>query len=269
MIGTKATATFSPHVTVAPEDRPVILIAPRWENAKEVNGEKLSANESIAKCFVDAIIAAGGLPLQMALNCSVDIIQRYIDMADGIAIPGGPDVHPRCWGDPTPYNPTLTCEIRDAFELKLVAYALEAKKPIFTTCRGTQLMNVAQGGTLCMNVTSLGAREGMAQWKHESVLTQPVHPVEVEEGSMLASILDGQQLIQTNSAHHCCVSDLGENVRVAAYATDGVPEAIEVMDQPFALGVQWHPEYTWSFIESDFKLWKAFIQAAIDNRKSR
>lgn len=269
MIGSKATSTYSPHVSVAPEDRPVILIAPRWENAQEVNGEKLSPNEEIAKCFVDAIIAAGGLPLQMALNCSNDIVQRYISLADGIAIPGGPDVHPRCWGDPKPYDATLCCELRDSFELKLVAYALEAKKPIFTTCRGTQLMNVARGGCLCMNVPSLGAKDGMTQWRHEGTLTKPIHPVEVEENSMLWDILDGERFIQTNSAHHCCVDQLGEDVRVVARATDGIPEAIEVEGQPFALGVQWHPEYTWPFIESDFKLWKAFVEAAAAHRVNK
>ena len=41
-----------------------------------------------------------------------------------------------------------------------------------------------------------------------------------------------------------------------------MPEAIEVEDQPFCVGVQWHPEYTWHTIQSDFKLWQAFVAAA-------
>lgn len=104
-------------------------------------------NEEIASVFVDAILAAGGLPLQMSITEDIEVIRHYVDIADGIAIPGGPDVNPKRWGDDRPYDPTLCCEIRDSFEFKLVGEVLRAKKPLFTTCRGTQLLNVATGGT--------------------------------------------------------------------------------------------------------------------------
>lgn len=269
MIGSVATSEFTPQVDIDPKDRPLILIAPRIEEAGEYNGEALSPWEEIAKCFVDAIVAAGGLPLQMALDCPDCVIERYVEVADGIAIPGGADVNPACWGDPEPYDPALCCDVRDTFELKLVEYALKAQKPLFATCRGAQLLNVACGGTLCMDVPGLGACEGMTQWKHDGVITKPVHPVTVEKDSLLSRVLDGATIIQTNSAHHCCVSTTGPDVRVTAHATDGVPEAIEVAGQPFALGVQWHPEYTWQTIESDFKLWAAFVDAAREGRASR
>lgn len=147
--------------------------------------ETLSPNEEIASVFVDAILAAGGLPLQMSITEDIEVIRHYVDIADGIAIPGGPDVNPKRWGDDRPYDPTLCCEIRDSFEFKLVGEVLRAKKPLFTTCRGTQLLNVATGGTLCMDVPSLGAREGRTQWRHTHVLNDPVHPVEVVPGSLL------------------------------------------------------------------------------------
>ncbi len=49
-------------------------------------------------------------------------------------------------------------------------------------------------------------------------------------------------------------------MRLVAVATDGVPEAIEVEDERFCMGVQWHPEYTWESIPTDFQLWCAFVQ---------
>ena len=55
-------------------------------------------------------------------------------------------------------------------------------------------------------------------------------------------------------------------MRLVAVATDGVPEAIEVEDERFCMGVQWHPEYTWESIPTDFKLWCAFVQAARGER---
>ena len=240
MIGTRTSSSFTPHVDVDPADRPLILVAPRWEEAKPYLSETLSPNEEIASVFVDAILAAGG-----------------------------PDVNPKRWGDDRPYDPTLCCEIRDSFEFKLVGEVLRAKKPLFTTCRGTQLLNVATGGTLCMDVPSLGAREGRTQWRHTHVLNDPVHPVEVVPGSLLERAVGGHRLIQTNSAHHCCVDRLGKSTRLVAKATDGVPECIEVEGQPFCLGVQWHPEYTWKTLETDFNLWKSFVEAAAKVKQAR
>ena len=216
MIGTRTSSSYTPHVDVAPADRPLILVAPRWEEAKPFLSETLSPNEEIASVFVDAILAAGGLPLQMSITEDIEVIRHYVDIADGIAIPGGPDVNPKRWGDDRPYDPTLCCEIRDCFEFKLVGEVLRAKKPLFTTCRGTQLLNVATGGTLCMDVPSLGAREGRTQWRHTHVLNDPVHPVEVVPGSLLERALGGHRLIQTNSAHHCCVDRLGKSTRLVA-----------------------------------------------------
>lgn len=268
-IGTKTTAEFASYRDVSTYQRPLILISPRWETGGQYGNEPLAPNETIADAFVDAILAAGGLPLMMSLTDDTQIIKRYVDMTDGIAIPGGPDVNPMRWGETDEYDPTLCCEIRDSFEFKLVKEVLEANKPLFTTCRGTQLLNVATGGTLCMDVPSLGAREGMTQWRHTGILTEPCHPVEVEPNSLLARTMHGAALIQTNSAHHCCIDKHGSHTHIVARATDGVPEAIELDNQTFCLGVQWHPEYTWRFIETDFDLWCAFVSAAGAKHASR
>ncbi len=46
-----------------------------------------------------------------------------------------------------------------------------------------------------------------------------------------------------------------------ARATDGVPEGIEVPGRRFCVGVQWHPEYTWRTLSTDFALWRSFVEA--------
>ena len=99
MIGTRTSSSFTPHVDVAPADRPLILVAPRWEEARPFLSETLSPNEEIASVFV--------LPLQMSITEDIEVIRHYVDIADGIAIPGGPDVNPKRWGDERPYDPTL------------------------------------------------------------------------------------------------------------------------------------------------------------------
>ena len=113
----------------------------------------------------------------------------------------------------------------------------------------------------------------------EPVLSDPMTPSEsatqsdpaTPEGtdSLLERALGGHRLIQTNSAHHCCIDRLGKSTRLVAKATDGVPECIEVEGQPFCLGVQWHPEYTWQTLETDFNLWKSFVEAAAKVKQAR
>lgn len=244
--------------------RPLILVSPRWESCEPCvrMPEKRAPEEAIASVFADAIIVAGGMPLTMPITDDPGLMETFVDMCDGVALPGGQDVNPRLWGDGGDYDPCMFCDKRDAFELELVRRVLAANKPLFATCRGMQLMNVALGGSLCMDVPSLEPRAGMALWRHEMILNDPAHPVEVEEETLLARSVGGALLIQVNSSHHCCVERLGEGVRLVGRATDGVPEAIEVSSQRFCLGVQWHPEYTWGKIETDFSLWRAFVDAA-------
>ena len=45
-----------------------------------------------------------------------------------------------------------------------------------------------------------------------------------------------------NTFHHQAVDRLGVGLRSVAWAQDGIIEAIEGEDGPFALGVQWHAE---------------------------
>ena len=256
-------------IDVTPTDtaagtRPLILVSPRLEHCQPClkMPEALAPEETAATVFLDAILAAGGLPLVMPLTEDDEVLASMVAMADGIALPGGQDVDPALWGDAEPYDPALLCPERDAFEVRLIKMALAAHKPLFATCRGAQVLNVALGGTLCMDVPSFEPIDGMALWRHRPILSDPAHPVEVRAGSLLERALGGFTSIQANSSHHCCVDRLGEGVELVARATDGVPEAIEVPSERFCLGVQWHPEYTWRTMPTDFNLWKAFVAAA-------
>lgn len=244
--------------------RPVIGVAPRWEGAYVEGTETIAPSEAVADVFMDAIIAAGGLPLTMPLTEDEGLIREMVDLCDGFAIPGGQDVDPRLWGDDSGYDESLLVPTRDAFEVPLIRHVIAAHKPLLGTCRGAQILNVALGGTLCMDVPSIEPREGMVLWRHTGILNDVAHPVEVLGGTVLSQAVGGRERLQVNSAHHCCVDRLGEGLALSACATDGVPECIELTGERFCVGVQWHPEYTWTRVESDFLLWKALV-AACDN----
>ena len=74
-------------------------------------------NEEIASVFVDAILAAGGLPLQMSITEDIEVIRHYVDIADGIAIPGGPDVNPKRWAMIDPTTPPSAARFAIALSL--------------------------------------------------------------------------------------------------------------------------------------------------------
>ena len=240
--------------------RPIILVATRFEEGHVHKTEKLAPNECGAAVFIDAILAAGGLPMQMALTDDEDVIDQYVELADGVAIPGGPDVDPKLWGDERPYDESLLCHVRDACEVPLVCKVVKADKPLFTTCRGTQVLNVALGGSLDMDVPSIPRREGSTSHDHAALLTRTCHQVEIF-GESLLERASGSRGYSVNSAHHCCVKDLGDGLVLSATSDDGIPECVEMPGKRFVLGVQWHPEYTWEKCEEDFNLWKAFVAA--------
>ena len=243
--------------------RPVILVAARVEEGHMHREERLAPNECGARVFFDAILAAGGLPVQMALTDDEAVIDRYLEIADGVAIPGGPDVDPKLWGDTSGYDEALLCHVRDACELPLVRKTVAADLPLFTTCRGTQVLNVAMGGTLDMDVPSIPRRVGSVHHDHADLLTRTIHSIEIEPNSLLARA-SGSAGYAVNSAHHCCVKDLGEGLVLSARSDDGIPECIEMPGKRFVLGVQWHPEYTWMSDGEDMRLWRAFVSACAD-----
>jgi putative glutamine amidotransferase len=62
------------------------------------------------------------------------------------------------------------------------------------------------------------------------------------EGS-LAAHAAGEVAHATKSHHHQGIDRLGAGLLISGYSTlDELPEAIELDDRRFVLGVQWHPE---------------------------
>ena len=127
---------------------------------------------------------------------------------------------------------------RDAFELTLAKLALNTDIPVLGICRGIGVLSVASGGSL---VTHLPDEFGEAV-AHTGGPTQTVeHLVRIEPQSRLAKVV-GSTEVTVVSLHHQAVRTVPPGWRVAAYACDGVIEALEHEHHPWAIALQWHPE---------------------------
>lgn len=192
----------------------------------------------VNKDYSDAVERAGGIPLLLPPVMDAESIRRYTSLCDGFILSGGGDVNPLLYGE-TPH-PLLeeTHSGLDQAQWKLTEEILEAGKPLLAICRGMQLLNVVLGGSL---------------WQDRSVADYPTmlhsqngprgdrfHRVSISRDSVLGELY-GEQL-EVNSFHHQCIRTLGQKLKVSAIAPDGVIEGVELIDRPFGVGVQWHPE---------------------------
>ena len=187
--------------------------------------------------YAEAIAQSGGLPL-FTPNLSPDLADGFIDGADGLLLSGGEDVSPHFFGQTPHQSLGIVDETRDLFELALYKAAKRKGIPILGICRGIQLVNVAEGGTLHQHLPAVPDTVQHGQRNIDGTL---FHEVRLEPDTRLAQSY-GATTIRTNSYHHQAVDEIGDNLRATGWATDGIIEAVEGTGQVFVLAVQWHPE---------------------------
>jgi len=225
---------------------------------------------AIAPCsklpdYEEAVRRAGGEP--RVLDYARDRPADVVSAAGGILLAGGADVRPSLYGE-SPHPSFDASEAgRDEYEIELVRRAMEADVPMFAICRGVQLLNVAQGGTLVQDIAS--QLPGAIEHKLAVPPHQPydlAHEIWIEKDSRLAALmrdrLEEADSCEVNSRHHQALKTLAEGLVTIATAPDGVIEAVEDPNRRFWFGVQWHPENFWR--TGEFRaLFEGFVKAAV------
>ena len=182
--------------------------------------------------YARLVDAAGGLPVQLSFATDPAIVERL----DGLLLSGGGDVDPRRYqgaGGPTV---TDVDPGRDVRELALYAAARQQRRPVLGICRGLQVINVAHGGTLVEDLPEgVGQRHASFDDARDARVVDVVTVPDTRPATWYGAST------RVNCLHHQAVDRLGDGLRVAARAIDGVVEAIEVPGEPVA-AVQWHPE---------------------------
>lgn len=221
-----------------------------WEHLRDWN--------TLPSTYIYAVEEAGGIPIPLPIFKHFDTLNTLITDLDGFLFTGGSDVNPRLYNQRVKEHSKMISPLRDNRELALAKVLLdEVPKPILGIGRGMHLINVARGGTLYQDIAEDGGY-------HHHMCTHippqiPCHSVTLDPHSKLARIY-GCYHLEVNSAHHQGICLPGKQVEITAHSVDGAIEALEIMDHPFAIGVQWHPE---TMLDSPVhqKLFYAFSKA--------
>jgi len=158
--------------------------------------------------------------------------QARLEAMDGLLLTGGPDISAAYLKQPVSQLELGLIQEdaaadRDAFEFAAIQTAIEKGMPILTVCKGTQVLNVALGGTLHLDIPGHDLPE------------MKMHNVQKLRYRANAAV----RFDRVNSSHHQALDKLGGGLEVEAWcATDGVIEQVRLKNYPYAVGVQYHPE---------------------------
>jgi putative glutamine amidotransferase len=209
--------------------------------------------------YVRSVEQAGGLPVVLAPGRPEDA-PGLLDRVDALLLTGGSDVDPVLYGEGRHAAVVRVIRERDDFEIALTREALDRDIPTLAICRGQQVLNVARGGTLVQDIPSQVV--GAVDHDPEVERWEPAHDVRILPGTRLREIL-GKARVTVNSFHHQAVRDPGRGLTISALAEpDQVIEGIEAPDRRFVVGVQWHPEASWSRPSGFGALFDALVRAA-------
>lgn len=149
---------------------------------------------------------------------------------DGLLLSGGADIAAEFLKQEVPDPSVLEKDpdpVRDEWEFAAVKEALARELPIFAICKGMQLLNVALGGTLKLDIAGHNAPE-MGDRDVQALRTERTATHRLEK---------------VNSSHHQALDRLGEGCAVEAWCvTDDIIEQVRMKNFPFGLAVQYHPE---------------------------
>ncbi len=205
-----------------------ITVPPHWDPQDPVDPVMRTA---------EALMREGAMPRLLYLGSAS--VEEQMHGLHALIVPGGDAIDPRFYGGH--HSPDGNVDPAfDAFELSCVKLALERDLPFLGTSRGSQVLNVAQGGTIGNLPANSDVDHAPANGRTLDGRRTPRHEVETAEYSRLEQIVGPDPLV--NSYHEEALDELGRGLKVTAWAPDAVVEGIERKGHPHQAGYQFFPE---------------------------
>lgn len=201
--------------------------------------------------YVDQIAKAGGVPLLLPPVSDRQAAETAIAALDALVLAGGPDIEPARYAAEPHAETADVRPQRDAWELNLLAAALDRDLPVLAICRGAQILNVACGGTLRQHLPEAVGHDEHRPARAVFGTTKATLDTDALPGLVLGAS------VSVPCYHHQAVDELGSGLVVTGEAPDGTVEALRLSGRAFVVGVQWHPE-----MGDDPRLFSALIEAA-------
>jgi putative glutamine amidotransferase len=222
-----------------------------------------------------AVELAGGQPVRIPLDESIDKVKQIIAGCAAVLLPGSnADVDPVKFRAERSSRSAAPDPQREAIDELLLEDAYASRKPILGICYGLQSLNVFRGGSLIQHIPDFLPEELRSRVDHEAGKKVAIaHTVEVEPESNLARIVNNggrsatvpdRVAIPVNSSHHQSAQTPGAGLRIVGRCPDdSVIEALEGTDPAhFVLAVQWHPERSVDQDEASRAIFRSAVKAA-------
>ena len=210
--------------------------------------------------YIRCTLDAGGMPIGIPVSDDISRCEAYVEMIDGLLVPGGEDVSPRLYReDPIPQVTSSIIE-KDLFKYELIRLTAKAGKPIFGICRGHQIINTALGGTLIQDIPAQ-LNTNVCHVQNRDQRDELTHSITCAPGSVAYEVLG--EKCWTNTFHHQAIKELAPGLKATAWSSDGIIEALESEDQRI-WAVQFHPENLCNRYPEFKGLFRRLIELAAD-----
>lgn len=235
--------------------RPAVLVVARRTTRKN------KYIDYVAEAHLRLLVRLKTLPVLVpVVDGASACLPGYVKDMRGLLLVEGEDIEPKRFRATRGNYKYLekTHPLKDQIELQLIRHALRDRLPILGICRGSQLLNVACGGTLFGDVQ----KEKKSRLKHIDFAHYDTyrHSISILAGTPLRKWY-GREMLRVTSYHHQGIRDLAPRFQPMAYAKDGLIEAYFDPKADFVVGLQFHPERMLEEPAGNWRIWEAFGEA--------
>ncbi|KAK4490556.1 hypothetical protein RD792_001238 [Penstemon davidsonii] len=225
----------------------------------------------VGEYHLDLIVSYGAVPVIVPRVTGVHMLLESFEPIHGVLLCEGEDIDPSLYEAETSnlsaeeleeirrlHSSDTAIDIeKDTIELRLAKLCLERNIPYLGICRGSQVLNVACGGTLYQDIgkeltRNVPENQRVAHMDYDNYDGHR-HPVNIVENTPLHrwfsdSLEELEMEIFVNSYHHQGVKRLAQRFVPMAFAPDGLvegfydPDAYNPEEGKFIMGLQFHPE---------------------------